>query len=197
VAIILAAGYGRRLADSHDGPKVLLEFDGVSLLERRLKTLEAGGVGAVSITVGYDAERIRQAVARIAPNMAVGFVENPRYREGSLLSLLVQKAVLQSGRPVLVMDGDVLHDRRMIERLLEAKGEVVLLVDPELEPGDEPVKVCFRGETRSRNTSTTGTVNPSASSAFRRPWPRVCRTNARPWRTQAAACSNMKKRSAT
>jgi choline kinase len=147
VAIILAAGYGRRLADSHDGPKVLLEFDGVSLLERRLKTLEAGGVGAVSITVGYDAERIRQAVARIAPNMAVGFVENPRYREGSLLSLLVQKAVLQSGRPVLVMDGDVLHDRRMIERLLEAKGEVVLLVDPELEPGDEPVKVCFRGET--------------------------------------------------
>jgi choline kinase len=42
------------------------------------------------------------------------------------------------------MDGDVLCDSRMIKRLLAAEGEVVLLVDRELEPGDEPVKVCFR-----------------------------------------------------
>jgi choline kinase len=147
VAIILAAGYGRRLADSHDGPKVLLEFDGRSLLERRLRGLEACGVGAVSITVGYDADRVRAAVERIAPGLEVRYVENPRYREGSLLSLLVQREVLRSGRPVLVMDGDVLHDTRMIDRLLDGEGEVVLLVDPELDAGDEPVKVCFRGET--------------------------------------------------
>jgi choline kinase len=147
VAIILAAGYGRRLADSHDGPKVLLEFEGVSLLERRLRALEAAGVGAAAITVGYEAQRVREAVARLAPRMDVSYVDNPRYREGSLLSLLVQRPVLESGRPVLVMDGDVLHDDRMIERLLDGAGDAVLLVDPELEPGDEPVKVCFRGET--------------------------------------------------
>ncbi len=34
----------------------------------------------------------------------------------------------------------------MVARLLETEAEGVLLVDPELEPGDEPVKVCFRGE---------------------------------------------------
>jgi choline kinase len=146
VAIILAAGYGRRLADSHHGPKVLLEFDGVSLLERRLRTLQAAGVGAVSITIGHEAQRVRDAVARIAPGLDVTYVENPRFREGSLLSLLVQRPVMESGRPVLVMDGDVLHDRRMIDRLLDGPGEAVLLVDPELEPGDEPVKVCFRGD---------------------------------------------------
>ena len=146
MAIILAAGYGRRLTSGHDGPKVLLEFDGRSLLERRLRTLEAAGVGAASITIGYEGERLKAAVAAIAPRMEVRFVENPRYREGSLLSLLAQRAVMESGRPVLVMDGDVLHDQRMIERLLDGPGEAVLLVDPELEPGDEPVKVCFRGE---------------------------------------------------
>jgi choline kinase len=118
VAIILAAGYGRRLTSGHDGPKVLLEFDGVSLLERRLKTLEACGVGAVSITIGYDGDRLREAVARVAPRVEVSFVENPRYREGSLLSLLAQREVMEQGRPVLVMDGDVLHDSRMIERLV-------------------------------------------------------------------------------
>ncbi|HEX4181232.1 MAG TPA: phosphocholine cytidylyltransferase family protein [Caulobacteraceae bacterium] len=146
MAIILAAGYGRRLSDGHDGPKVLLEFDGVSLLERRLKTLEAAGIGAAAITIGHEGERLRRAVERMRPGIPVSYIENPRYREGSLLSLLVQRAALESGRPVLVMDGDVLHDDRMIERLLDGEGEVVLLVDPELEPGDEPVKVCFRGD---------------------------------------------------
>jgi choline kinase len=147
VAIILAAGYGRRLTHGHHGPKVLLEFDGRSLLERRLCSLEAAGVGSVSISIGYEGDMLRRAVEAIAPRLEVGFVENPRFREGSLLSLLVQRPVMESGRPVLVMDGDVLHDQRMIERLVDAPGEAVLLVDPELEPGDEPVKVCFRGDT--------------------------------------------------
>jgi choline kinase len=146
-AIILAAGYGRRLGDMHDGPKVLLEFEGRSLLERRLTALGACGVTSVSITIGYEGDRVKDAVRRIAAPLQVRFVENPRYREGSLLSLLAQDEVLQAGGPVLVMDGDVLHDQRMIDRLLSAPGEVVLLVDPELEPGDEPVKVCFRGDT--------------------------------------------------
>jgi choline kinase len=147
IAIILAAGYGRRLSAAHDWPKVLLDFDGRTLLARRLETLEACGIETVSISVGYEADLVRAEVARLAPRMNVQFVENPRYREGSLLSLLVQHEILESGRPVLVMDGDVLHDRRMIERLFTSDREVVLLVDPELEPGDEPVKVCFRGET--------------------------------------------------
>ena len=45
------------------------------------------------------------------------------------------------------MDGDVLHDSRMISRLLEGESaRARLLMDPELEPGDEPVKICLRGE---------------------------------------------------
>ena len=146
VGIILAAGRGRRLGENGCGPKVLLEFEGRSLLERRLRTLEACGVRTVSISIGHEGDRIRAAVAAIASRLDVRFIENPRYGEGSLLSLLVQRPVLDSGRPVLVMDGDVLHDRRMIERLLGSRGEAVLLVDPELEPGDEPVKVCFRDD---------------------------------------------------
>ena len=146
-AIILAAGYGRRLGEMHNEPKVLLKFDGRSLLERRLEALSAAGVRTVSITVGYAADRVRAEVDRIGVPIDVRYVYNPRFREGSLLSLLVQREVLEGGGPVLVMDGDVLHDKRMIERLFSGAGEAVLLVDPELEPGDEPVKVCFRGDT--------------------------------------------------
>ena len=145
VAVVLAAGVGRRLGEAHAGPKMLLRFGGRTLLERRLAALAVSGIEEVRITVGHEAEKIRAEVARLAPLMIVRFVDNPRYREGSLVSLAVQREALTSGREVLVMDGDVLHDARMTARLFEGRAENTLLVDPELEPGDEPVKVCFRG----------------------------------------------------
>ncbi len=146
--MILAAGVGRRLGPAHDGPKVLLEMGGRSLLQRRLESLAACGVERVCITVGFEAGRIRAEAARVAPpSLEVAFMENARYREGSLVSLAVQAEALESGDPVLVMDGDVLHDSRMIARLLEGDDRRArLLMDPELEPGDEPVKVCLRGD---------------------------------------------------
>ncbi len=126
---------------------MLLRFDGRSLLQRRLEALARCGVTEVAITVGHEAEAIRAEAGRTAPaGMNVRFVENPRYREGSLLSMLAQVEAMTSGRPVLLMDGDVLHDRRMVARLTDAGAPNRILVDPELEPGDEPVKVCFRGE---------------------------------------------------
>ena len=144
VALVLAAGVGRRLGAVHQGPKMLLAFGGRSLLERRLAALAACGVEEVRITVGHGSDRLRDEVARLRPPLDVRFVDNPRYREGSLVSLAVQREALTSGRPVLVMDGDVLHDARMVARLWEGGAENTLLMDPELEPGDEPVKVCLR-----------------------------------------------------
>ena len=41
----------------------------------------------MSITVGHEADRIRAEVARLDPPLDVGFVENERFREGSLVSL--------------------------------------------------------------------------------------------------------------
>lgn len=142
IAILLAAGVGRRLGETHDGPKVLLEFAGRSLIDRHLAALAAVGIEDIVVTVGHDAPILTAALADRAGTML-----NPDYRQGSLVSLWVQRDRLRAGRPVLLMDGDVLYDARMLERLVAAPGEAVLLVDRELEPGDEPVKVCFRGET--------------------------------------------------
>lgn len=138
-AIILAAGVGKRIGGAHASPKVLLEFGGRSLIERHLDVLERSGITEIAVTVGHKAEALRPLLAGRAK-----MVNNPAYQEGSLLSLWAQRHLLRMGRPVLLMDGDVLYDARMMERLLSAEGEAVLLVDRELEPGDEPVKVCFR-----------------------------------------------------
>ena len=144
IAIILAAGVGRRLGSAHQSPKVLLEFGGSTLLARHLAALAANGIEDVAITIGHEGDMIRQAVATLAPAQRITFVENPDYRTGSVVSLAVQAAQLRSGRPILLMDGDVLYDQRMIGRLLAETPENIMLVDPVLEPGDEPVKICFR-----------------------------------------------------
>jgi choline kinase len=143
-AIILAAGVGRRLGNM--APKVLLDFAGKTLLERHIAALHANGVRDVAITVGHRADLIRNELSRIGVLERVALVENPRYREGSVVSLAVQRERLAGGATVLVMDGDVLYDGRMIARLLAAAPENVLLLDQAIEPGDEPVKICLRGE---------------------------------------------------
>jgi choline kinase len=131
LAILLAAGVGRRLGGAHEGPKVLLDFDGRSLIERHLDALEANGIDDIVVTVGHEAARLRAKIGERA-----GAVHNPDYREGSLVSLWVQRDRLRAGKPVLLMDGDVLYDSRMIERLLSADGEAVIMVDRELVMGD-------------------------------------------------------------
>ena len=143
-AIILAAGVGRRLG--HAVPKVLLEFGGKSLLERHLTALHANNVRNIAITVGHRPDLIRAELRRLGVLDRVALIENPRYREGSVVSLAVQRAQLAAGMPVLLMDGDVLYDSRMLARLLQAAPENVLLFDQAIEPGEEPVKICLRGE---------------------------------------------------
>jgi choline kinase len=151
-AILLAAGVGQRLSD-HGGPKVLLEFGGQSLLQRTMTTLFRHGVRRLTITVGFEESALRSAAVNAVAQgglrgLQVGFVTNPDYQDGSLLSLHAQGMILTAGEPVLVMDGDVLYDPSILGRLLGGQSEGVLLVDQEIEPGDEPVKICFDDQDR-------------------------------------------------
>ena len=146
-AIILAAGVGRRLgADgAHSSqPKVLLAFDGATLLGRHLAILHQAGVTRVTVVVGYAAGHIRAALATLLPGMTVETIENPDFREGSVVSLWSARDVLRAGGPIILMDGDVLYDHRLMARLLGSARPDSLLLDREIEPGDEPVKLCIR-----------------------------------------------------
>jgi choline kinase len=144
-AILLAAGIGRRLGQ--DDPKVLLEVGGRSLLDRHLELLQRSGVRQATVVVGHRAQKLRDAIERaVPPGLSVTTIENPAHREGSVVSLQVADAILSAGTPVLLMDGDVLYDRRMLDRLLGSPHDNAFLVDRGLEPGDEPVKLCIAGD---------------------------------------------------
>ena len=137
-AVILAAGVGRRLG--HDKPKILLGFGGRTLLERHLAILAALGVQDVVIGIGHQALTIERALAA-QDQTDVSTIYNPDYEQGSIRTLWCVRDALTAGGPVLLMDGDVLYDRRVLEPLVETRHADCLLVDRAYEPGDEPVKV--------------------------------------------------------
>ncbi|HEY6457495.1 MAG TPA: phosphocholine cytidylyltransferase family protein [Steroidobacteraceae bacterium] len=148
-AIILAAGRGARLSQSHrpPHPKCLLKFDGVSLLERHLRLLQAAGVQEVVMALGFEHPVIEAELLRLA---ALGLPRpeifiNERFVLGSVLTVHVVAPAMRRGGEVLLMDADVLYDARIMRALAggAAPGNRIL-IDRDFEPGDEPVKLCVR-----------------------------------------------------
>ena len=144
-AVILAAGVGARLGPGGGHPpKALLRFGGKSLLQRHLEILRRHGVTDVSIATGYRADLITAELAAIGAAGEVKTVFNPQYEDGSLVSLWKMRDELTAGNDVLLMDADVLYDGRMMERLLTSMHRNCFLLDRNLEPSEEPVKLCIR-----------------------------------------------------
>jgi choline kinase len=148
-AIILAAGRGSRLSQSQ-GPhlaKCLLKFGGMTLLERHLRLLQAAGVTELVLALGFEHSVIEAELARLAalglPTAEV-FI-NERFTLGSVLTVHVVADAMRRGGDVLLMDADVLYDKRIMQALASgAAPSNRILIDREFEAGDEPVKVCVQ-----------------------------------------------------
>lgn len=143
-ATILGAGIGRRLERPELPPKVMLRFGGNTLLARHVAILRHCGIGRVDLAVGYRAEAVQAELTRIGADDLVRTYLNPEYRRGSIVSLWTLREAYESGQPVIFMDGDVLYDQRLIERLLASPQENCFLLDRTTEEGEDPVKLCMR-----------------------------------------------------
>jgi choline kinase len=146
-ALMLAAGMGNRLSgrDETHHPKCLLRFDGQTLLQRHIKNLRALGVEQLVMVLGYRSFEIEAEIARLDAGDFVEFVENPRYRDGSVVSMWAGREVLMSGAPILFMDADVLYDPVILRTLIDGPGETCFPFDTSFEDGLEPVKFCLQG----------------------------------------------------
>ncbi len=144
-AIILAAGVGRRLGDSSDNaPKCLLEFNGISLLQRHLSILNRYNISNIIVVTGYQADMIKSESDCSESEHITNAIYNPDFEKGSLISLLIGLEGLTSNESFLLMDADVLYDHKIIHRLMKTKIGNCFLLDKNFVPGDEPVKLCVR-----------------------------------------------------
>ena len=141
--IILAAGRGTRInGGARQDPKCLLKIGGVTLMDRQLGSLRASGIDEITVVVGYEADRVREACGP-----TIHFMENERYDQtNSLYSLWLAKDFLLEG--FVVMNSDVLFHHQLLTDLLTAQYEDALLIaycDETMPPfGDEEMKVKVR-----------------------------------------------------
>lgn len=144
-AVMLAAGVGARLGKGADfKPKVLLEFGGRTLLERHVAILRHLGFDELVMGVGHQADMIHDAIERIGAAGFIRTVHNPIYEQGAITTLWALRNEFKSDAPIVMMDADVLYDHRILDRLVRSSVDNCFLLDRDVEPGEEPVKLCFR-----------------------------------------------------
>lgn len=144
--VMLAAGIGARLRGSatNHPPKILLRFNGKSLLQMHIEIFKRHGIDELVLCVGYQCQDIVQQIAALGAQDFVRTVFNEHYEEGNIVTLWTLRDELNCGSPVLLMDADVLYDEALVERLIKSHHENCLLLDRGFDPGDEPVKICVR-----------------------------------------------------
>ena len=141
-AVILAAGRGRRLAESGwDQPKCLLPFGDKTLLGHMLAAIVDCGIDEVVVVVGYRQALVREAVA--SAGIEASFVVNDDYASTNTInSLYLAREHLNDD--FLYFNADILFDGRILPMLLDGPDgrlavdvkhcgaeEVKVVVDPE------------------------------------------------------------------
>jgi L-glutamine-phosphate cytidylyltransferase len=117
-AIILSAGQGSRLGHMvDDRPKCLIDFNGRSLLDRQLDTLEANGVHEAVVVTGFRDELIDEAIARRSGGPRVRTIFNPFYKVADNTGSLYMARAELSG-DCLVWNGDTLVSNALMGRVV-------------------------------------------------------------------------------
>ncbi|HKU92649.1 MAG TPA: phosphocholine cytidylyltransferase family protein [Sphingomicrobium sp.] len=137
-AIILSAGQGSRLGHLvDDRPKCLIEFNGRSLLDRQLDTLEANGVHEAVVVTGFHDELVSQAIARRSGGPNVRTVFNPFYKVADNTGSLYMAREQLSG-DCLVWNGDTLVSTALMAKVVaNDRSGICVTIDRKAEGYDE------------------------------------------------------------
>ena len=146
-AIILSAGQGSRLGHLVDGrPKCLIDFNGRTLLDRQLDTLEANGVHEAVVVTGFHDELVNEAIARRTGGPNVRTVFNPFYKVADNTgSLFMARGELTGD--CLVWNGDTLVSNALMAKVVgnDRRG-ICVTIDRKAEGyDDDDMKVVEEG----------------------------------------------------
>ncbi len=120
-AVVLAASRGSALGHlTADRPKCMIKVRGEPLLTRQIDMLRNAGIGEITVVTGHAADAIDIA--------KIDTAHNERFAEtGEVYSLHVAGHRLSG--PTIVSYGDILIRDYMLDILLRAEGDIVVMVD--------------------------------------------------------------------
>jgi choline kinase len=132
-AVILAAGDGGRLEHlTASLPKPLVQVAGRPLIAYTFDALSENGVTEILVITGYRERELRMALRESHLAAGLRFASNPRFREGSALSLRAARD-FSGSEPFLLLMADHMFSGPLIARLLGARnshpGECIVAAD--------------------------------------------------------------------
>jgi choline kinase len=142
ISVILAAGVSSRLRPlTNSTPKCLLPVGGSPLLERTLRSLERSGVEECVLVTGYFHDKVEEYVRGLRPSMKIRFILNPQFASTNNNYSLWLAGRAVAGHDMLLLDADILFDRRLIPLLLENPHANALIGRSSKNLGHEEIKL--------------------------------------------------------
>lgn len=129
-ALILAAGYGKRLRPLTDSiHKSLVEVNGRPLLVNALDCLSGRDIHEVIIVVGDKKDQVIKKIGHSYCNMKITYVENPLFHQtNNIYSLWLAKPYIHED--LIMLECDLFYSRSLIDLITTSTASCNILVSP-------------------------------------------------------------------
>lgn len=150
IAVVLVAGVSRRLYPmTKNRPKCLLEIGNTTVFDSQMNALRTIGVNEVCLVLGYRREQIIEHAKSFHPDITFRHEINHHFFETNTAHSLRIAADQFLDRDMILLNGDVFFDPRILESVVRSPHQVAMAV--EAKPcGEEEVKVIVDEENRIR-----------------------------------------------
>ena len=139
-AIILASGEGKRLRPLTDNlPKPLIKIGDKTILGHQLDNLIGCDITNIIITTGPFEDKIKEHVKEKYPDLNVAYMNNPKYETTNYIySMWLTKGLIDDD--IILLHGDLVFDKKLLERLINEKCENCVLVNRKIKPPEKDFK---------------------------------------------------------
>jgi choline kinase len=139
-AVLLVAGTGSRLRPLTDSsPKTLVSLGNETILQRLIRQLEACGIAHFVLATGYCEAMLREMLS--ASRARIDFCWNPDYAATQNSVSLGYCADAVSNESFIKLDGDLVLDCRIIQRIIDDSNPMSVAIDTSRILDPEAMKV--------------------------------------------------------
>lgn len=126
-ALILAAGYGSRIADVTTNPKSMLPINEKALMDWHFESLAKVGIKDVVVVTGYKRNVLEDYLAKFKSNFNLQFAINDDYKiKGNTYSLFFGLEKVET--EFLLFDADLIYDTEILRAFVEDHNPNQILV---------------------------------------------------------------------